>query len=72
MSNYVIRKFNGDDAFSWAVFRREAVNTIKGIVELGQARPIISGLNREMAEFYKRKYNGKSKEIFSSRNNCTK
>ena len=37
---YVIRKYNGDDSFSWAVFRKEDIpKGHKGVVFYGETRP---------------------------------
>ena len=42
----VLRKFNGDDSYSWAVFRKaDLPKGHRGIVFLGEARPIVSGLD---------------------------
>jgi hypothetical protein len=52
--NFIIRKYDGDDAYSWAVFSKESLpKGHKGIVFYGQAKPIICGLNRRQAIFEK-------------------
>ena len=50
-----IRKFNGDDRYSWAVFRKEDLpKGHRGIVFYGEARPLVSGCSRDEANSYKR------------------
>jgi hypothetical protein len=49
---FVIRKFNGDDRYSWAVFRRGDVRGLRGIVMFGQARPVVSGCSRAEARYH--------------------
>lgn len=52
----IIRKFNGDDSYSWAVFRKEDLPAgHRGIVFLGEAEPIVSGLDRTQATGYRRR-----------------
>ncbi len=52
---YVIRKYNGDDPLSWAVFRRiDLPKGHRGPVFLGEARPLISGLSRTEAQYQKK------------------
>lgn len=52
----IIRKFNGDDSYSWAVFRKEDLPIgHRGIVFLGEAEPIVSGLDRTQATGYRRR-----------------
>lgn len=51
-----VRKFNGDDEYSWAVFRAKDVKGLgRGVVFYGQATPIVSGCSRREASYYKRK-----------------
>lgn len=49
----VVRRFGGDDEFSWACFEANDVKHIKGIIAAEQAVPIISGLNKQMANHHK-------------------
>ena len=51
---YTIRKFNGDDSLSWAVFRKiDLPKGHRGPVFLGEAKPIINGLSRTEALYQK-------------------
>jgi hypothetical protein len=50
----VVRKFNGDDDYSWAVFRAKDVKGIKGVVMYGQATPIVSGCSRREAQSHQK------------------
>ena len=44
MNLYTVRKYNGDDAYSWAVFRKVDIpKGHRGVVFLGQASPIYTG-----------------------------
>jgi len=50
--NYTIRKFNGDDMYSWAVFRKNDLpKGHRGPVFYGQAKPIVSGCSRSEAKY---------------------
>jgi len=52
---YTLRKFNGDDSYSWAVFRKSDLpKGHRGVVFHGEARPIVSGCSRMQAQSYKR------------------
>ena len=51
---YTIRKFNGDDSYSWAVFRKSDLpKGRRGTIFWGEAQPIYSGLTRSSARYYK-------------------
>jgi len=50
---YTIRKFNGDDSYSYAVFKSNDIKGLKGIIMYGQATPIVSGCSRNEAKSYK-------------------
>lgn len=49
-----IKKFEGDDQLSWAVFKAEDVKGKGSIIFYGQAKPIVSGLSRRQAQHHKR------------------
>lgn len=51
-SPYVIRKYDGDDAYSWAVFHLGDVVGTRGIVFYGEARPVVSGCLKREAEYH--------------------
>jgi len=52
---YTIRKFDGDDSYSWAVFKKSDLpKGHRGIVFWGEARPIVSGCSRYQASSYKK------------------
>ena len=57
-----IRKYNGDDIYSWAVFKVEDVKGIRGVVFYGQAKPLVSGCSRNEARYYKDKLEPKGNE----------
>ena len=50
---YTIRKFNGDDSYSFAVFRTNDIKGLKGVVMYGEATPIVSGCSKNEAKSYK-------------------
>lgn len=51
---YTIRKFNGDDSYSWAVFRKiDLPKGHRGIVFYGEAKPVVSGCARREAQGYR-------------------
>jgi hypothetical protein len=51
---YTIRKYDGDDRYSWAVFRKDSLpKGHRGIVFYGNARPVYSGCSRDQARYYK-------------------
>ena len=53
MKKYTTRKFNGDDSYSWAVFRKSDLpKGQRGIVFFGEASPVVSGCSRSEAQSY--------------------
>ena len=51
---YTIRKFNGDDSYSWAVFRKSDIpKGRRGVIFWGEAQPLYCGLSRSQAGYYK-------------------
>ena len=56
---YSVKKFNGDDQYSWAVFRASDVRGMRSPIFLGQARPVVSGLTRSDAQYHKRQLEAK-------------
>ena len=56
---YSIKKFNGDDQYSWAVFRAQDVKGMRSPIFLGDARPVVSGLDRSEAQYHKRQLEAK-------------
>lgn len=52
-NQFTIRKFDGDCAGSRAVFRKADVKGIRGVVFWEQAQPIVCGLTRREAEYYR-------------------
>lgn len=49
-----IKKFDGDDMYSWAVFYADEVRGMRSPIFYGQARPIVAGLARDEARYHKR------------------
>ena len=58
---YSVKKFNGDDSYSYAVFRAQDVRGIRSPVMWGQARPVVSGLSRGEAANYKKRLEAEGK-----------
>jgi len=51
-AGFTSRKFNGDDQYSWAVFRKgDLPRGHRGIVFFGQATPVVSGMDRTSAKY---------------------
>lgn len=53
---FATRKFNGDSQYSWAVFRAVDVKRQRGILVWGNAEPIVTGLTKREADYYKQKF----------------
>ena len=51
---YTIRKYEGDDLYSWAVFRKEDVKGTRGVV-FG-VTPVVCGCSRQEAGYYKKQF----------------
>ena len=49
-AKYTIRKYDGDDQASWAVFKSLDIKGITGVVCYGEAKPIVSGCYRSEAQ----------------------
>ncbi len=47
---YTAKKFNGDDMYSWAVFRASDVKGMRSPIFWGQAEPVCSGMSRTEAQ----------------------
>lgn len=56
---YTIKKFNGDDSYSWAVFRAQDVRGMRSPIFFGDARPVMSGLTRSDAKYHKQQLEAK-------------
>jgi hypothetical protein len=56
---YVVKKFDGDDSYSYAIFLAKDVKGLGSIVFYGEARPVVCGLNRTTAQFDCKKLNNK-------------
>lgn len=57
---YTIRKFDGDDSYSWAVFRKiDLPKGHRGVVFWGDAPPVICGLSRAEANYHKQRLEDK-------------
>ena len=54
---FTTRKFDGDSANSWAVFRKADVKGTRGVVFYGQARPVMCGMSKREADSRKNKLN---------------
>jgi hypothetical protein len=47
---YTVKKYDGDDMYSWAVFRKgDLPKGHRGIVFYGMATPVMCGLSRDSA-----------------------
>jgi hypothetical protein len=50
---YSVKKFNGDDIYSWAVFRAQDVKGMRSPIFHGDAQPVMSGMDRNEARYQK-------------------
>ena len=50
---FSIKKYNGDDQYSWAVFYAKDVKGMRSPIFYGDALPIINGLDRSEARYHK-------------------
>ena len=52
---FLIRKYDGDDRYSWAVFRKQDLpKGHRGVVFYGEAKPLVCGLDRTQATAWRR------------------
>jgi hypothetical protein len=51
---FSIKKYNGDDQYSWAVFYAKDVKGMRSPIFYGDATPLISGLSRTDAQYHKK------------------
>jgi hypothetical protein len=56
---YSVKKFNGDDIYSWAVFRAQDVKGMRSPIFYGQARPVMNGMSRSEAQYQKTRLEAK-------------
>ena len=54
MAKYSVKKYNGDDIYSYAVFRAKDVKGKGYIIFDGEATPIVCGLSRQEALHHKK------------------
>ena len=50
-----LKKFDGDDQYSWAVFYADEVRGKRSPIMYGEARPLIAGLSKTEAQQRKRR-----------------
>ncbi len=48
---FSIKKYNGDDQYSWAVFYAKDVKGLRSPIFYGDAQPVMSGLDLYMARY---------------------
>lgn len=60
-NRFTIRKFDGDSAGSYAVFRKSDVKGRGSIIFYGEAQPIFCGLTRREAEYYRSRCDAQEK-----------
>lgn len=59
MAKFRCMKYNGDDDYSWAVFKASDVKGLRSPVFSGQARPVVSGCSRSEATYHKKRLEAK-------------
>lgn len=50
-----LKKFDGDDMYSWAVFYADEVRGMRSPIFYGQARPIAAGMSKSEASSFKKR-----------------
>ena len=50
---YRVLKYNGDDIYSWAVFRAQDVKGMRSPIFYGDAEPVVDGCSRSEANYHK-------------------
>jgi len=50
---FSVKKFDGDDIYSWAVFRAQDVKGMRSPIFCGDASPVMSGMSRSEAQYQK-------------------
>ena len=53
---YRVMKYDGDDTYSYAVFKSEDVKGLRSPVFYGEATPIVSGCSKHEADYEKKKF----------------
>lgn len=57
---FAVRKFDGDDSYNWAVFRKvDLPKGHRGVVFWGDVPPVICGLSRAEANYHKKRLEDK-------------
>ena len=57
---YSVKKFDGDDIYSWAVFRAQDVKGMRSPIFYGDARPVMNGMSRSEAQYQKTRLEAKT------------
>ena len=63
MTKFTIRKYDGDDELSWAVFKSNDVKGMGNQIFFGEAKPITSGLSRQSASHVRDTLNKKRTKL---------
>lgn len=56
-----VMKFDGDDCYSYAVFRAADVKGLRSPIFYGQATPLVTGCSKAEADSYKRSFEERSR-----------
>jgi len=59
---YTIKKYDGDDCYSWALFKTEDVKGMGNQIFYGEATPLMSGMDKRSAQYQRDKKNGENKK----------
>jgi len=52
---FSIKKYNGDDQYSWAVFYAKDVKGLRSPIFYDDAQPVMSGMDRNEARYQKKR-----------------
>jgi hypothetical protein len=58
-TKYVVKKYDGDDIYSWAVFKAEDVKGLGNQIFYGDAKPIVCGESKSSATATRDRLNSK-------------
>lgn len=58
-TKYTIKKYMGDDSYSWAVFRAGDVKGMRSPICDPFIRPVVSGCSRSEAKYHKQQLEAK-------------
>jgi len=62
VSDYTIKKYDGDDPYCYAIFRKRDVMRMGYVIFYGEANPVVSGLSKIEAQAHKQSLDKEEKD----------